>query len=121
MYWLPKKHKHPSGSRFIVAAARCSIKPLAKSLTAILKLFYKQIENYNLKSHFFCGVKTFWVIQDKQPVVKAIKNLNARKAAKSVMTFDFSTLYTKIPHCKLINVMNELTDFCFKGCTDSKI
>ena len=30
-------------------------------------------------------------------------------------TFDFSTLYTKIPHDKLINVLNELTDFCFRG------
>ena len=30
-------------------------------------------------------------------------------------TFDFSTLYTKIPHQKLIEVMNDITDFCFQG------
>ena len=37
------------------------------------------------------------------------------------MTFDFSTLYTKIPHDKLKEVLHELTDFCFKGCRTSKI
>ena len=30
-------------------------------------------------------------------------------------TFDFSTLYTKIPHDQLLYVLNEITDFAFKG------
>ena len=30
-------------------------------------------------------------------------------------TFDFSTLYTKIPHDKLSYVLNTLIDFCFDG------
>ena len=30
MYWLPKIHKIPSKSRFIVAACKCSIKLLTK-------------------------------------------------------------------------------------------
>ena len=29
--------------------------------------------------------------------------------------FDFSMLYTKIPHEKLLYVFNEITDFGFKG------
>ena len=29
-------------------------------------------------------------------------------------TFDFSTLYTKIPHDKLLYVVNEMTDFASK-------
>ena len=33
----------------------------------------------------------------------------------SVASFDFSTLYTNIPHNKLLKVLNELVDFCFKG------
>ena len=121
MYWIPKKHKVPSKARFIVAASLCSLKPLAKALTAVFKQFYKQIENFNKIDHFFTGVKTFWVIQDKKPVVNAIRNLNKRRNAKSIMTFDFSTLYTKIPHDKLKEVLHELTDFCFKGCHRNKI
>ena len=121
MYWIPKKHKTPSKARFIVGASHCSVKPLAKALTSVFKLFYRQIEKYNKIDHFFTGVKTFWVIQDKKPVVNTIRNLNKRKNAKSIMTYDFSTLYTKIPHDKLKEVLHELTDFCFKGCTRNKI
>ena len=32
-------------------------------------------------------------------------------------TFDFSMLYTKIPHDKLLYVLNETTDFAFRGGT----
>ena len=31
------------------------------------------------------------------------------------ITFDFSMLYTKMPHEKLLYVLNEITDFAFKG------
>ena len=33
----------------------------------------------------------------------------------SVSTFDFSTLHSKIPCYKLLCVLNEITDFTFKG------
>ena len=45
----------------------------------------------------------------------SIHKINSRSKARSVMTFDFSTLYTKIPHNKLLYVLNQLVDFCFKG------
>ena len=32
-----------------------------------------------------------------------------------MLTFVFSTLYIKIPHEKLLHVLNEITDFAFKG------
>ena len=99
MYWIPKMHKDPIKFRFIVAAVKCSLKPLAKTITNILKRFYKQIETYNLKSKYYSGgINTFWVVQDKEPVLKAIKKINKRMGAKTISTFDFSTLYTKIPH-----------------------
>ena len=101
MHWTPKQHKTPSKARFIVAAKRCSTKKLAQNLTEIFKMFYRQIENYNRKSHFFSGIKHFWVIKNKDPVVNALKKLNSRNNARSVATYDFSTLYTKIPHKKI--------------------
>ena len=121
MYWLPKKHKDPSGSRFIVAAPKCSVKPLSKYVTSVFKMFYKQIEHYNDKILFFSGVKSFWCIQNNAPVKKSIHKINSRSKARSVMTFDFSTLYTKIPHNKLLYVLNQLIDFCFKGGDKSYI
>ena len=41
--------------------------------------------------------------------------MNARSKGTSISTFDFSTLYTKIPHDKLISVLNSIVDFCFNG------
>ena len=35
--------------------------------------------------------------------------------ATSVSIFDFSTLYTKFPHNKLLMVLNSLIDLCFHG------
>ena len=36
-------------------------------------------------------------------------------------TFDFSTLYTKIPHESLLEVMNVICDFCFQGGANDKL
>ena len=69
IYWLPKMHKTPIKFRFIVAAPVCATKPLSKALASIFKRFYHQIELYNAKSSFFSGVKTFWVIQNNEPVI----------------------------------------------------
>ena len=44
-----------------------------------------------------------------------MNGLNKRRKATSVSTFDFSTLYTKLPHNKLLMVLNSLIDFCFDG------
>ena len=123
MYWTPKKHKTPSGSRFIVAAKKCSLKKLSQIVTEFLKMFYRQIENYDLKSHVTKNghVSQFWVIKNKNPVITALKKLNSRNRALRVSTFDFSTLYTNIPHAELKNVLYELADFCFNGYKESKI
>ena len=44
-----------------------------------------------------------------------MNGLNKRRKATSVSTFDFSTLYTKLPHNKLLMVLNSLIGFCFDG------
>lgn len=121
IYWLPKMHKTPCKFRFIIAAPKCSIKPLNKVVTAILKLFFCQIQRYHQKSYFYSGVKTFWVVQNNEQILGNIRKLNKSCRAKRVSTFDFSTLYTNIPHKKLIDVLNELIEFCFKGREDKHI
>ena len=44
-----------------------------------------------------------------------MNGLNKRRKPTSISTFDFSTLYTKFPHNKLLMVINSLIDFCFDG------
>ena len=66
--------------------------------------------------HYFSGVKSFWSVQNNQPITDSIKTLlNSRNKALSIAAYDFSILYTNIQHNKLENLMGELIDFCFKG------
>ena len=115
IYWIPKLHKNPSKARFIIAAPKCSLKPLSKAITSVLKLMFSQLQSYNDQTRFFTGINSFWTILNNKPVIQNINMLNKRAKASSISCFDFSTLYTKIPHSRLLKVMNELIDFCFKG------
>ena len=76
---------------------------------------FRQIQTYNDKCRFFTGVNTFWVVQNNKPLIDAMNVLNKLRKATSVSTFDFSTLYTKLPHSKLLMVLNSLIDFRFDG------
>ena len=44
-----------------------------------------------------------------------MNSINGKKSAKHISCFDFSTLYTNIPHNKLIEKLNGLVEFAFKG------
>ena len=115
MYWIPKMHKDPPGARFIIASKQCSTKKISKSVSSAFKLMYNQIENFHAKAKFLSNYNKFWVLQNPDPVLASIKRINRKKGAKSIATYDFSTLYTKLPHDKLVKELLKLIDFCFNG------
>ena len=43
MYWMPQRHKNPIKARFIVASPKSSVKPLARTITSVFHLFFRQI------------------------------------------------------------------------------
>jgi hypothetical protein len=87
-------------------------------LTQILKLLQNTINTYHSKSKFWSGVNEFWVVSNSNKVAQNIAKINERKAAHSVSTFDFSTLYTKIPHDLLFEAMDKIVDLVFKRKTN---
>ena len=115
MYWMSKMHKNPIKARFIIVSPKSSIKPLARTITSIFVCFLDKHKHIMINVGFFTGVNTFWVVQNYKPVIDAMNGLNKRRKAASVLTFDFSTLYTKLPHDKLLMLLNSLIDFCFDG------
>ena len=121
IYWLPKLHKTPIKARFIIASQKCSVKKLSKDVTSIFKLAYNQIERYNLKASTFSGIKNFWVIQNSLPVLNTLDKINSKNNAKTISSFDFSTLYTNIPHSKLFEELSAIIKFVFKGGTKTTI
>ena len=121
IYWTPKLHKTPVKFRFIIASKHCTVKKLSKDISSIFSLFNKQIEKYNKKAHYYSGIKSYWIIQNRDPVQETVHKSLSRKSAKSISSFDFSTLYTKIPHDKLLDVLKKIVDFIFKGGTRKKV
>ena len=112
---MSKMHKNPIKARFIIAFSKSFIKPLARIIRLIFRLFFRQIQTHNNKCRFFTGVNTFWVVQNNKSVTDVMNGLNKRRKATSVSTFDFSKLHTKLPHTKLLMVLNSFIDFCFDG------
>ena len=53
-------------------------------------------------------------------MLSKIRQCNIKKNAKSIATFDFATLYTKIPHDKLIQTLFSVIDFAFRSSKKSK-
>ena len=88
--------KNPISFRFIIASPVCSIKSLSRDITSSLSCFMR----YITKRKVLPGIKNFWTIQNSYPVISSISKLNKGKTAKSMSSFDCSTLYTKIPHDK---------------------
>ena len=115
MYWIPKMHKNPIKHRFIVASKSCSTKQLSTAVSNTFKLIHRQTENFHRFSKFDANYNKFWVIQNVDPVLAAMNKINGKKSAKRISCFDFSTLYTNIPHDKLLEKLNNLVDFAFKG------
>ena len=121
MYWIPKLHKNPIGKRFIVASKKCSTKPLTSVVSRVFKMFFAHIESFNKKSRFYSNFKKFWVVENSFPVLEKIDKINRKKNAKSLYTFDFSTLYTTIPHKLLIRVLSDIIRLVFRSNTYKKI
>ena len=121
MYWIPKLHKTPIGSRFIVASRKCATKPITEVVSRIFKMIFAHIESFHNKSLFYSNYKKFWVVQNSFPIINKLDKINSKRNAKNISTFDFSTLYTTLPHNLLTQVLNELIGFVFKSSIRNKI
>ena len=115
MYWLPKLHKNPTKARFIIASKFCSTKPLSQAVSKIFGFIYKQVESFHTKAKFLSNYNKFWVLQNVNPILEKIKTINKRNGAKYISTYDFSTLYTTLPHKKLLERLDQIIDFVFQG------
>ena len=114
LYWLPKLHKTPFGSRFIAASNRCTTKPLSSLLTACLHTVTLHFKEYCNGIFRNSGINCFWIINNSLQVLSLLSTLNVGSKAKHLDSFDFATLYTNIPHDSLKCNLKELITEAFK-------
>ena len=86
----------------------------------IYKHIFNQVRNFHNKSAFYRNYNRFWVIENSSPILERFKKLNERRGARDISTYDFSTLYTKLPHKELIDNLNKIVDFTFNGGNSKK-
>ena len=107
LYWLPKLHKRPYKTRFIANSSSCTTTELSKLLTSCLTAVQNHVIRYCEKVYERSGKNLFWSIKNSDEVLNKLKSREFR--ATSLSTYDFSTLYTTLPHNlikeKLINVI----------------
>ena len=93
---MPKLHKNPYSYRFIAASHKCSTKPLFRFLNSALRLILKHFRENCLGINRNTGVNAFWIVENSLEVLDSLRSIPTRKA--QLASFDFSTLYTAIPH-----------------------
>ena len=99
LYWIPKMHKKPiTKQRYIAASGSCTTKPISQMLTKVLSLIDKNLKIYSSRIFRKCGVNPYWIISNSTEVFKCASKYNQKLNCKNMRTYDFSTLYTKIPH-----------------------
>ena len=96
MYWLPKLHKRPYKARFIANSSSCTATELSKLLTSCLTAVKNHVIRYCEKVYERSGKNLFWSIKNSGEVLNKLKSRGFR--ATSLSTYDFSTLYTTLPH-----------------------
>ena len=115
IYATIKMHKKPVKFRYIIAAKKCVTKSVAKDLTQILKLVMKILRDYCDKIKSYTGINRMWITESTKDILHDIDQVNAKGNAKSIHTFDFSTLYTKLNQDDLKDKLKWVVDKAFCG------
>jgi len=110
---IPKLHKVPYKMRFLAGARLSTVKNVSIIAHKILKCLYTVFKNY-------CGVisdrgtrpNSFWSINNSSD---AIKCLQRPGTIKSLITLDFSTLFTALSHNDIKTNLNWLINKMFTG------
>ena len=112
LYWIPKLHKNPYKQRYIEGSAKCSTKPLSQILTRILTTVKEGLQKYCDTAYARSGVNQMWILKNSKELLENLK-AQSLHSINSIKSFDFSTLYTTIPHDKLKSKLKAIINQCF--------
>ena len=100
LYWIPKLHKTPYKERYIAGSSTCSTKELSIHLTKILSAVKEGQQKYCETVSSRSGINHMWILKNSKDLLDNLKSRSFSQVS-SIKTFDFSTLYTTLPHDKL--------------------
>ena len=71
-----------------------------------------RLQRYHDTSYSRGGVNQMWILKNSKDLLE-YKQSRSLSSCNSIKPFDFSTLYTTIPHSKLKDKFRELVQLCF--------
>ena len=116
--WFPKFHKPNLSQRFVVSYASCYIKPLTSRISLALKAVYNKIINYSNMIFKVTGINRNWIIDNNTLLLDSLGNV---EFARSIQTYDFTTLYTNLEHSDIKTALASVIKLAFKHAKCSKI
>ena len=114
IYITPKQHKSPVGFRVITSGNSCSLQQLSIYVGICLKSMLHSAKNRSLYDNKFHARNDFFIIDSNEKVLDFLCSDNTHKGRKSINTYDFSTLYTSIPHQQLKENMSKFVHRVFE-------
>ena len=111
-HWLPKLHKGRYKARFIANFSSCKTTSLSKVLTSCLTAIKNQWKKYCEKTYEREGINYFWSIKNSTEILNKLKTKGF--LASTISTYDFSTLYTTLPHNLIRNQLVDLIENTFR-------
>jgi hypothetical protein len=106
LYWIPKLHKKPCKERYIAGSSICSTKELSIHLTKILSAVKEGEPKYCETVYSRNSINHMWILKNSQDLLDNLKSRSFSHVS-SIKTFDFSPLYTTLPHDKLKTSLKE--------------
>ena len=106
-----KLHKTPYRARFIAGSSSCTTTRLSKLITESLKLVRSHCTAYCKTIRERTGVNCMWIINNSLDVIRALEE--KQLSLNHVSTWDFSTLYTSLPHAQLKKQLHDLLERVF--------
>ena len=109
-------HKNPYKHRFIAGSSKCSTKPLSILLTKLLTHIKQGLQKYCETAYSRSGINQMCILKNSKELLEHLKSPTFNHVT-NIKTFDFSTLYTTIPHQKLKDRLTSIirNAFIFKN------
>ena len=110
-------------ARFIANSSSCTTTKLSKLLTSCLTAVKKNVIKYCEKVYERSGKNLFWSIENSGEILDKLKARDFKST--SLSTYDFSTLYTSLPHNLIKDKLVDLIErtfqregFIYLACND---
>jgi len=118
LFATAKMHKIPHKFRFIAGAKNSSTKSVSIMVHVILQHFRNHLQAYCAASKHNTGISSFWSIVKSMDVVNQLSKPGLRRNGGEnvkLISVDFSTLFTSLPHAIIYSNLFMLIDVLFKN------